>query len=724
MTELEAGSVTVETTLRERAEMQALENAAASTENVSQLSSEEIRTLLHNLRVHQIELEMQNEELRQTQLERDVAQARYVDLYDEAPVGYCTLSESGLLTQANLTAASLLGVVRAELLNKPISKFVLKEDQDAFYLLRKNTFISGLPQQAELRLVKSDGSSFWALLAATAGQDEAGNKLLRLVLSDISDHKEAELLLRKLSQAVEQSPESILITNLDAKIEYVNASFLRATGYCIEEVMGQNPKMLQSGKTPAATHISLWAALKQGKAWKGEFYNRRKDGSGYVEYVIITPLRQSDGKITHYVATQEDVTEKKRLGQELDAHRHHLEEMVVSRTAELTAARDAAEAANRAKSSFLANMSHEIRTPMNGIIGMANLMRRGGITDKQKDRLDKIESCGQHLLSIINDVLDLAKIDAGKIDLEGKDFLLSEMLTAVTSVVGDSVKAKGLSLRLDISGVPTRLHGDVTRLSQALINYLGNAVKFTERGHLTLSGRLLSESEDAYRLRFAVTDTGIGLSPEACSRLFHSFTQADNSITRKYGGTGLGLALAQRIAQMMDGEAGVESVPGEGSTFWLIVSLKKPTGEQSAMPVDDGADAEKLLRQLYAGQRVLVVDDESVNHEIAKALLEDCGLKIDYAEDGLVALAMAQKSVYSAIMMDMQMPKMDGLAATQQIRKLPGYRAIPIIAMTANAFSEDRDRCLAAGMNDYLVKPFKPEELFAILLRWLILQGG
>jgi PAS domain S-box-containing protein len=711
-------------TLREQAEILALKNAAASTENVSLLSSEEIRKTLHNLRVHQIELEMQNEELRQTQLERDAAQARYVDLYDEAPVGYCTLSESGLIAQANLTVASLLGVTRGALIKQPISKFVLKEDQDAFYLLRNNTFISGLPQQAEIRLVKGEGSSFWAHLAATAGQDEAGNKLLRLVLSDISERKAAELLLRKLSQAVEQSPESILITNLDAKIEYVNASFLRATGYCIEEVLGQNSKILQSGKTPAATYVSLWAALAQGESWKGEFINRRKDGSEYTEFAIITPLRQADGKITHYVATQEDVTEKKRLGQELDAHRHHLEELVISRTAELTEARDAAEAANRAKSSFLANMSHEIRTPMNGIIGMANLLRRDGITDKQKDRLDKIESCGQHLLSIINDVLDLAKIDAGKIDLEGKDFSLGDMVAAITAVVGDSAKTKGLSLHLDITGVPALLHGDVTRLSQALINYIGNAVKFTEHGRITLSGHLLAESEDAYQLRFAVTDTGIGLSPEQCARLFQAFAQADNSITRKYGGTGLGLALAQRIAQMMDGEAGVDSVLGEGSTFWLTVSLKKPTGEQGTLPNMAGAESEKLLRLLFAGQRVLVVDDESTNVEIARIFLEDCGLEVDCAEDGQQAIDMAKKAVYGAIMMDMQMPNLDGLRSTQQIRELPGYRDTPIIAMTANAFTEDRERCLAAGMNDYLVKPFTPEALFAILLHWLISRSA
>ena len=588
-------------TIREQAEALALENAATSTENVAQLSAEEISKTLHNLRVHQIELEMQNEELRQTQQALEAARARYVDLYDEAPVGYCTLTEFDLIEQANLTAADLFGMTRGALLKQPMSRFVLKEDQDIFYLLRKQTLISNLPQQTDLRLVKSDGTSFWAHLATTAGQDEAGVKRLRLMLSDIS--------------------------------------------------------------------------------------------------------------------------EKKRLDSELDAHRQNLEQLVASRTAELSVARDAAEAANDAKSRFLANMSHEIRTPMNGIVGMASLLRRDGVSEKQKDRLDKIDSCGQHLLSLINDVLDLAKIDAGKSHLEARDFLLGDMLAAVTAMVVDNAEAKGLSLRMDFAGLPTLLRGDETRLSQALINYLSNAVKFTERGHITFSGRLLAESENGYRLRFAVTDTGIGLTPEQCSHLFEAFTQADSSITRKYGGTGLGLALAQSIAQMMGGEAGVDSVPGVGSTFWLTVNLQKPAGEEIILPVIVSADAEKLLRQIYAGTQVLIVDDELINVEIAKMLLEDCGLVIDHAADGEQAIAMAQKKPYSAILMDMQMPKLDGLAATREIRKLPNHVDTPIIAMTANAFSEDRELCLAAGMNDYLTKPFCAEDLFATLLHWLILQA-
>jgi two-component system sensor histidine kinase/response regulator len=245
---------------------------------------------------------------------------------------------------------------------------------------------------------------------------------------------------------VEQSPESIAITDVDARIEYVNEAFVNTTGYSREEVIGKNPRVLHSGNTPAGTYESMWAALSQGQPWKGEFHNKRKDGSEYIEFAIITPLRQPDGTISHYVAIKEDITEKKRLGLELDRHRHHLEELVAQRTTELVAAREQAEIANLAKSSFLANMSHEIRTPMNAIIGLTHLLRRAGVTSRQEAQLDKIDGAGRHLLSIINDILDLSKIEAGRLQLENTDFPLPAVLDSVASIIGQSARDKGLDV--------------------------------------------------------------------------------------------------------------------------------------------------------------------------------------------------------------------------------------------------------------------------------------
>jgi PAS domain S-box-containing protein len=270
-----------------------------------------------------------------------------------------------------------------------------------------------------------DGNTIWLCTSKVPLRDENSHVIGVLgVYTDVTARKQTEDQLRKLAQAVEQSPGSIVITNLDAKIEYVNEAFQRTTGYRREEAIGQNPRILQSGKTPPETFTELWHALTQGRTWKGEFYNRRKDGDEYIEFAIITPLRQPDGRITHYVAVKEDITEKKRMGEELDRHRHHLEELVTSRTVELEEARVVADAANQAKSAFLANMSHEIRTPMNAINGLVYLLRQGALSPEQGERLDKIDIAAQHLLSIINDILDLSKIEAGRMDLEQTDFAL------------------------------------------------------------------------------------------------------------------------------------------------------------------------------------------------------------------------------------------------------------------------------------------------------------
>ena len=389
------------------------------------------------------------------------------------------------------------------------------------------------------------------------------------------------------------------------------------------------------------------------------------------------------------------------------------------RTLRTRSMRQAAEAASRAKSAFLANMSHEIRTPMNGILGMANILRREGVTPRQAERLDKIDTAAQHLLSIINDILDLSKIEAGKFVLEEAPVAIDSLLSNVSSILSERARAKNIRLLIKSESALPKLTGDNTRLQQALLNYAPNAIKFTEQGSVTVRAIKLEETAQSVRVRFEVEDTGIGIPPEAMSRLFSAFEQADNSITRKYGGTGLGLVITRRLAELMGGDAGAESTPGVGSTFWFTVRLKKDEEQGYVAQQAAGADAEKLIRQRYRGSCVLIVDDEPVNREVARMLLEDTGLQIDTAEDGEEAVSMVQKTSYAAILMDMQMPNVNGLEATRQIREIPGYGDIPVIAMTANAFAEDKVRCFEAGMNDFLVKPFDPDSLFATLLRSL-----
>jgi two-component system sensor histidine kinase/response regulator len=398
---------------------------------------------------------------------------------------------------------------------------------------------------------------------------------------------------------------------------------------------------------------------------------------------------------------------------------------------ELLNAKQAAEDTARTKADFLANMSHEIRTPMNAIVGLSHLVLQTELSRNQRDFLTKIQDSGQHLLGIINDILDFSKMEAGKLSMEQRDFALIEVLDKVTNLIGDKARSKGLELVFDIDPqVPQALHGDALRLGQILINYANNAIKFTPSGEICIAVFPLRSQGAQVTLRFEVRDTGIGLSAEQGARLFQSFQQADTSTTRKYGGTGLGLAICKSLAELMHGSVGVESQLGHGSTFWFTAELQRAHTldapvQEPANRAAEGSKPEPALARI-AGARVLLVEDNDLNQLVASELMRGAGLEVDVADNGRIAVERILQSPthWDLVLMDMQMPVLDGVAATREIRAKLGVDVPVIVAMTANAMPQHRALCLQAGMQDFVTKPIDPEQLWTTLLRWIAPRTG
>ena len=650
---------------------------------------------------HQAELEAQNEELRQDRQKLGA-------IFDAAGSGIAITGADGRFIEMNKWWTDRLGYAPEEIGKLTAQDITHPDDRQA-----SREWIGKLmagevdSYQIEKRFVTKNASSFWAHLSASAIKEENG-RTSRIVgvVTDISERRRSEEEIRQLSEAIRQTTESIVITDRAARIEYVNDAYLKNTGYSREELLGRNSRLLQSGKTPKATYDALWQALREGRSWSGEFYNRRKDGSEFVELAHISPVRDAAGKIGRYVAAKRDITQAKRI------------------EAELLQAKMQAEAANSAKSQFLAAMSHEVRTPMNGILGMAQVLLAPGI--KEAERLDyarTILASGQTLLRLLNDLLDLARIESGKLELEVSEMLPEQIMGQTRSLFAQSARAKGLGIESDWSGPLARYLGDSHRLEQMLANLVGNAIKFTHQGTIRIEAREISCDADSATLEFAVSDSGIGIAQDKLALLFEAFSQVDGSTTRRYGGTGLGLSIVRTLARLMGGEVGVQSEPGVGSRFWFRIRAQRLAASPEQAEVSGAQGALPDTPGLIGSARVLLVEDNPDHRRLSRLLLERLGAHVTLANDGQQGLdAIVQGESAPIVLMDLHLPVLDGYAATQAIRqweRTSGQGRRAIIALTADAYEEDRLRCLQAGMDEVLTKPVSFESLRQVLVRWL-----
>ena len=659
------------------------------------------------------------------------------------------LDSGGNISFWSRMAENIFGWSSAEVMGKNAHSILVPEDhivafEKAFPAFQKTGEGSFIGQTQEVIALNKEGVEFPVEIALSAVNIDGRWNAIGII-NDITLRKRSEQDLRQLNQALEQSPVSVMITNLQGKIEYINQMFIKRTGYSKEQILGRNPKFLKSGNTSDAEYQALWETILRGEEWRGELLNKTRLGKLFWESTVISPMWNEQGVVTHFIAIKEDITDKKNAEAEALQHTKDIEksyqDLEKSRQAALSIMQDAntqkkraenalnelaesqhalkqakefAEQANQAKSSFLATMSHEIRTPMNAILGMSFLALQTELNTKQRGYIEKVNLSAESLLGILNDILDFSKIEAGKLGMESTRFRLDKVFENVANIVGLKAEEKGLEFIYDIApDIPLALIGDPLRLGQILLNLGSNAVKFTEKGEVIISCQSVKNTEGQVTLEFSVKDSGIGLTNEQISKLFKAFSQADDSITRKYGGTGLGLTISKRLVEMMGGQISLKSTLGKGSVFTFTVVFS--VGENQSEKV-------KILPEAILGIRALVVDDNLCSREILSQLLVGFGLNVKATDSGEKALILLEQAMfegepYSVVIIDWKMPGLDGLETVRRIQNIPELASTTaIIMVTAYNADELRQQAKDVSLHGVLVKPVSHSSLLDTLL--------
>ncbi len=604
----------------------------------------------------------------------------------------------------NPATCKLSGYTSEELLGKNFHELLHYQKPDGTHFPKEECAIvmslnhDDIESKGNSYIIKKNGSVADIKYVGTAIYQNGSRFGYVISFQDLTEQKQKDELLMLQKNALDATANMIVITDNSGFVEYANKSFYTFSGFEEYEVAGRHTKIFSSGLNTREFYNDMWKVIQEGRTWEGILYNKKKDGSVYPEEMTITPIIDSQ-EITHFVAVKKDITDRLANEEALkDAMTKALE-------------------ASKMKSEFLSTMSHEIRTPMNGIIGMVEILLQTELEPEQKEYATIVKHSSESLLAILNDILDFSKMEAGKLDIINSDFDLPETCSGISKLLGSQAKEKGLEFVINIDkSIPVNVIGDSVRIRQVMMNLIGNAIKFTERGSVKVSLAPVLPIDGGFIVRFSVADTGVGIPKTSQRKLFNSFTQADSSTSRKFGGTGLGLAICKKLVALMDGDIGVISEEGRGSTFWFEIPLKT-----SNINILDRQNDTDIINKYYleniSNKRILLAEDNVVNQKIALIQLQRLGFEVDIAPNGQEAVDKALRHKYELILMDCQMPTKDGYTATKELRSA-GY-VQPILAMTANAMQGDREKCIQCGMNDYITKPINSKELQEMLSKWL-----